>query len=309
MDVAILGNIVADILASPMDLRAPPPPGGLQSLRSLILATGGSVCNVGLALRRLGMTVGAAGLVGEDALGSMILDRLREAGVDVACVRTEARFQTSATVVAVEPTGERTFFHTPGMTSLVDAAMFRRCAQMFRTCAWLHIGYFGLLPSLTTDLPGLLAELRTQSPTTRISLDTANPPSSRELLDAILPHLDLFAPSRPEAIALTGETDPARMVARFRRAMPGGLIGIKLDRDGCHLDAGGVAHRVPAYEVSVMDTTGAGDAWFAGLLCALSREMPLEQCGRLANRVAADCCTALGAVTGICTLDQTLAHL
>ena len=83
---------------------------------------------------------------------------------------------------------------------------------------------------------------------------------------------------------------------------PNAIVGIKLDADGCLLDDGrGVVH-VPAYSVKVVDTTGAGDAWFAGLITGFRRNLTLEQCGKLANRVAADCCTALGASAGVRSL-------
>jgi sugar/nucleoside kinase (ribokinase family) len=88
----------------------------------------------------------------------------------------------------------------------------------------LQVAYFGLLPNLTKDLPELLAEFRTSAPGTKIALDTSYPPADRKLLDPILPHVDLFAPSRPEAAALTGETDPERMVASFRRQIRDGAI-------------------------------------------------------------------------------------
>ena len=169
---------------------------------------------------------------------------------------------------------------------------------MLQKCQWLQVGYFGLLPTLTPDLPALLLELKRLAPGVKVALDTVNPPATREALDPILPHLDLFAPSRTEAVALTGETEPARIVAHFRRQMPRGVIGVKLDAAGCYLDDGVAASLVPAYKVDVVDTTGAGDCWFGGLLTGLIKQMPLPQAGRLANRVAADCCTALGASAG-----------
>jgi sugar/nucleoside kinase (ribokinase family) len=309
MDAAIFGLIVADLIAQPMDLRAPPAPGGLQLVNSIQLTTGGNVCNTGLAMARLGMRVAAAGLIGQDVLGAAVTQRLREAGVDTAAVFTTDRAQTSATVVAVEPGGERCFFHTTGATTLLDADAFRRCFPIFRQCKWVQVGYFGLLPALTPDLPGLLKELRAAAPQTKIALDTVNPPAARELLEPILPHLDCFAPSRTEAAALTGETDPARMVAAFRRHMPAGLIGIKLDADGCHLDDGRRAVTVAACKVAVVDTTGAGDTWFGGLLTAQIKGMPLDQAARFANRAAADCCTELGASAGVRGFEETVARM
>jgi sugar/nucleoside kinase (ribokinase family) len=309
MDSAIFGLIVADLIAEPMDLRQPPAPGGLAILNSLTLTTGGNVCNTGIAMAKLGMRVAAAGLVGRDVLGVAVVDRLNQAGVDTSSVFTSDEAQTSSTVVAVEPGGERCFFHVPGVTARLDAAAFRRCMPALARCAIVQIGYFGLLPALTPQLPELLAELRQLAPNTKIALDTVNPPASWELLEPILPHLDVFAPSRTEAAALTGESTPAGMVAVFRKHMKRGLIGIKLDASGCCLDNGRDTVTVPSYPIKVVDTTGAGDTWFGALLTALIKEMPLQRAGQFANRTAADCCTALGASTGLRSFEETLARL
>src|SRR5437764_207378 len=174
MDAAIFGLIVADLIASPMDLRKPPAPGGLQLIKTIELTTGGNVCNTGVAMAKLGMKVAAAGIVGKDVLGAAVIDRLRQVGLDVACVIADSRAQTAATVVAVEPGGERCFFHVPGATTLLDAAAFRRCFDLFKRCAWVQVGYFGLLPTLTPQLASLIAELKRVAPQTRIALDTVN---------------------------------------------------------------------------------------------------------------------------------------
>jgi sugar/nucleoside kinase (ribokinase family) len=309
MDAAIFGLIVADLIAEPMDLRRPPPPGGLHLVRSITLTTGGNVCNTGVAMAKLGMKAAAAGLVGSDILGSAVVERLKQAGLDTSALFTTDRAQTSATVVAVEPGGERVFFHTPGPSALLDAAAFRKCFPVFAQCKWVQVGYFGLLPALTPDLPALFQELRAAAPQTKIALETITPTAARELLDPILPHLDLFVPSRTEAAELTGETDPAKMVAVFRKRMKSGLIGVKLDAEGCYLDDGSESAFIPSYKIDVVDTTGAGDTWFAGLLTGLCKGMELEQAGRFANRAAADCCTALGASTGVRTFEETLARI
>ena len=310
MDAAIFGLIVADVIAEPMDLRRPPAPGGLRLINSLQLTTGGNVCNTGTAMAKLGMKVAAAGLVGEDVLGSAVTTRLRESGLDTSAVFTTDKAGTSATVVAVEPGGERCFFHTLGATTLLDAAAFRRCFPVFRQCRYVQVGYFGLLPALTPQLPQVLSELREAASGVRIALDTVNPPAEWSLLEPVLPHLDVFCPSRTEAAALTGEAAPAKMVAAFRRHLPPhALVGIKLDADGCHLDDGQRSAFVPAYKVNVTDTTGAGDTWFGGLLTGLIKDMPLEQAGKLANRAAADCCTALGASAGVQSFEETIARV
>jgi sugar/nucleoside kinase (ribokinase family) len=309
MDAAIFGLIVADLIASPLDLRHPPPPGGLHLVDSIQLTTGGNVPNTGIAMARLGMKIAAAGVVGKDVLGAAAIEKLRSEGVDTSAVFQTDAAQTSATVVAVEPGGERCFFHTPGGTKLLDAESLRRCFPTFAKCKWVQIGYLGLLPALTPELPALLPELRRACPNTKIALETVNPPGEWKDVEPLLQHLDLFAPSRTEAEALTGLKEPKEMINAFRKHMKTGLIGIKLDAEGCLLDDGKQQVFVPAYKINVVDTTGAGDTWYAGLLTGLVKGLPLEQCGKLANRVAGDCCTALGASAGIRPYEDVLKRL
>jgi sugar/nucleoside kinase (ribokinase family) len=309
MDAAVFGLIVADLIAEPMDLRRPPAPGGLAVTNSITLTTGGNVPNTGIAMAKLGMKVAAAGLVGEDVLGNAMVEKMRGAGLDTSAVFVDRRAQTSASIVAVEPGGERVFFHTPGVTKLLDAAAFRRCLPTLKKCAIVQVGYFGLLPVLTPELAGVLGELKREAPRVRVALDTVNPPAEAGLLWPILRHVDIFCPSRTEAQALTGEVEPTRMADAFREYMPNGIIGIKLDSDGCFLDDGREQVFAPAYKIDVVDTTGAGDTWFGGLMTAMRKGMPLTQAARFANRAAADCCTAIGASAGVRSFDETLARV
>lgn len=309
MDAAVFGLIVADLIAEPMDLRRPPQPGGLAITNSITLTTGGNVPNTGIAMAKLGMQVAAAGLVGDDVLGVAMTEKMRGAGLDTSAVFADGRAQTSASIVAVEPGGERVFFHTPGVTKLLDAEAFRKCIPTFKKCAYVQVGYFGLLPVLTPELPAVLKELKQAAPGVKVALDTVNPPADAKLLWPILPYVDIFCPSRTEAKAVTGETDPTKMADAFREYMPNGLIGIKLDADGCFLDDGHEQVFAPAYKIDVVDTTGAGDTWFGSLLTALRRGMPLPQAARFANRAAADCCTAIGASAGVRTFEETVGRL
>src|SRR2546430_2031566 len=110
----------AGILAAPFALRPPPAPGALSLVDSITLTTGGNVCNTGIAMAKLGMRVAASGMVGNDILGSAVREKLEIEGVDTSTIFESETAQTAATVVAVEPGGERVFFHTPGVTPLLD---------------------------------------------------------------------------------------------------------------------------------------------------------------------------------------------
>ncbi|MFQ6075729.1 MAG: carbohydrate kinase family protein, partial [Candidatus Bathyarchaeia archaeon] len=77
------------------------------------------------------------------------------------------------------------------------------------------------------------------------------------------------------------------------------IVGVKLGSRGCYVTDGEEAHLVEAYDAEVVDTTGAGDAFCAGFLYGLVRDMGLYECGRLGNLIASHCIRRMGAREGL----------
>ena len=166
MHAALFGLIVADVIGEPVDLRRPPTPGGLQLIRSITLTTGGNVCNAGVAMAKLGMNVAAAGLVGQDVLGAAMIDRLRQAGVDTSAVFTTRRPRPARRWWRSSRAANDFSFTRLAPRRCWMPTPFASVSRCFRGVTWVQIGYFGLLPALTPDLPGLLRELRAAAPRT-----------------------------------------------------------------------------------------------------------------------------------------------
>ena len=123
-----------------------------------------------------------------------------------------------------------------------------------------------------------------------------------EPLDCILPHLDVYVPSHAEAVNQTGETDPERIVRVYRGCGATGLLGVKLGAQGALLSP----EPDQLFEISsvpppgeIVDTTGAGDCFYAGLLTGLLHGLPANKAGRLAAAAGACCVTGLGATAGL----------
>ena len=113
-DVVLAGLALVDVIGRPVDIQHPPRKGGLQVLESMTLTTGGNVANCGIDLAKLGFRVGAISRVGDDPLGDFVLRHLAKYRIQTSGVTIDRKAQTSATFVAVEKGGERTFFHTRG---------------------------------------------------------------------------------------------------------------------------------------------------------------------------------------------------
>src|SRR5205807_225705 len=116
-------------------------------------------------------------------------------------------------------------------------------------------------------------------------------------LDKALPHLDVYVPSHNEGEHQTGLADPRKIIDAYRECGAPGVLGVKLgskgallsDRAGSYIEVGAV--KPPG---DVVDTTGAGDSFYAGLLTGLLRGMSVADAGRLAAATGACCVTGLG---------------
>ncbi len=82
-------------------------------------------------------------------------------------------------------------------------------------------------------------------------------------------------------------------------------VALKMGEAGSYIQSGYERLRIPRFEVECVDAVGAGDAFAAGFLTGVARGWDLERTGRFANAVGALCVTALGATTGIRSLEET----
>lgn len=303
-DVTCLGILVADVIARPVD--AVPASGSLALLDEIVLRGGGCALNTGTALARLGVDVACAGKVGRDPFGDFLLALLDERGIDRSLVLQTDEAPTSASVALVDAAGERTFLHVPGANGTLELADLD-LDRVLATRA-LHVAGALVLPALDGEQTAkLLAEARARGVAT--SLDTVWDPSGRwDRLLPSLPQLDLLCVSGAEAAALSGEREPARAAA-WARERGARTVAVKLGPDGCWVDGDGFCGHVPPVRVDAVDSTGAGDAFAAGMIYARLRDWPLERAACFANAVGAAATTAVGAAEGLPTIEEVAAWI
>lgn len=305
-DCVLCGSCVADILVRPVALDEPIGHNRLLPVDPIEVTTGGIVSNSGVAMARLGMKVAAFSYVGQDAWASVIRRKYDEEGIDTDRLLTHTSGATSTTVVLIDPSGERSFAHSVGAPMLMDGPMFHQHMDLFARSRMTVIGYYSLMPNLEPDLPAVLAEIRRRGSMT--VLDAAGDGGTMQPLDRILPHLDVYVPSRDEAIHQTGLSDPREIVDTFRECGAPGLLGVKLGSEGALLSPAAGEYLevdlVPA-PGPVVDTTGAGDCFYAGLLTGLLKGMSPADAGRLAAATGACCVTGKGATAGLRGWEET----
>jgi sugar/nucleoside kinase (ribokinase family) len=305
LDVIVAGLALTDIIGRPVDLKNLPSRGALKLIDSITLTTGGNVSNVGIDLAKMGFAVGAITRVGNDSLGRFVTQHYRTFGIDTEGVTIDARSQTSATIVSVDDTGERTFLHTRGCMKNFRAADVLSRLPLLNKARILAVGYLGLLPETEKEFDRLFGTVK-QKTTLKILLDcAASPRVTPGALKKFLPYVDFFIPSYEEAALITGRKTPEAIVAMLHDAGAPHVVGVKLGARGCYISDGIRAAYVKARKVKkVVDATGAGDAFIAGFLAGTLKGLDPFKAARVANDVAAGCVSAVGASTAIKTLQH-----
>ena len=280
-----------------------PERGTLGLVEEITLRGGGCALNTASALATLGLRAAVVGKVGEDALGDFVLGLLRERHVESHVLR-DGVVPTSATVVLVGGDGERTFLHLPGANGALQAEELDR--ELVFSGRALHVAGSLVMPALDgAPTAELLREARSLGLIT--SLDTVFDATGRwERVLPSLPHLDLFTPGLAEARALTGEDEPPRIAAWLRERGVAELA-LTMGAEGCYAAGDGFEGFIEPLSVHVVDGTGSGDAFAAGLLFGKIAGWPFERAARFANAVGALATTAVGATEGVLGVDETLA--
>jgi len=304
-EVVCLGILVADIWARP--LNDWPARGRLGVVDETGIGLGGCAANTAVGLARLGVPVAVMGCVGEDSFGDLVLELLKQDGLDVRGVMRTGAASTSTTLILIDDAGERTFIHCFGANGRIDPA--RLDLEAIKSAKILHLGGVLLMPGFDGEPQArVLAAAKAAGVTTCV--DTAWDDTGRWMtaVGPLLPYTDLFLPSLPEAQQLTGRERPEE-VAQALLDAGAELVGLKMGPEGSYVRTAETELRVPAYPVKVVDGSGAGDAFVAGFLYGHLRGWDLERTTRFANALGALATTAPGTTSGIRGLEQVVALL
>ncbi len=305
-DCVVVGSCVVDVLARPVPLSEPIGRGRLVEGEPLRLTTGGIVSNAGITMARLGMRVAAFTYVGNDEWAEVIRSRYVAEGVDTSSLMTHPERATSTSAVLIDPSGERSFLHCAGAPRYLDRDTCMSHIDLFAQSRALLLGYYPLMTRLQNDLPEVFAAIRKTGCLT--ALDAAGDGGAMDPLARILPHVDFYVPNESEAAHQTGRSDPESMIEAYRDAGATGWLGIKLGERGALLSPRpGEFLKIDVVKPpgKVVDTTGAGDAFYGALITGVLRGLSPADAGKLAAAAGACCVTGLGATSAMRGYDET----
>lgn len=303
LDVLVLGDVNPDLVLRGENV-VPAFGQAERLLDEAHLTVGGSGAILACGAARLGLTVGICGVVGDDLFGRYLREELAQRGVDVRGVVTDPERPTGLTVVLSQP-DDRGMLTVPGTIGGLTAAAID--PELLASARHVHVSSYFLQTALRPDLPDIFDRVHEAGGTT--SIDPNWDPSDAwdgGLLD-VLAKTDIFLPNAIEAARIARTSDVEAAVRSL--AMRAGLVVVKEGPRGATAGGSGAMVRAPAVTTTVLDTTGAGDAFDAGFLAAWLGEASLEHalaianvCGALSTRVA-------GGVDGQVTMEEALAAI
>jgi ribokinase len=259
---------------------------------------GGVTGNNLTQVARLGAKAGWLGLIGDDESGRLITRAFAEDGLDLSGIEVIPGEKSTFTWIPVDVKGERCIYMFPNVNGKLSAEQVRtRFAEHIVKARHFHTEASQL------PLPPVLEGVRiAHEAGVRVIFDLdvapsyfaqANLGAEDELLEA-LKLVDVLKPCKAAAREITGETDYEKMAAKLLALGPK-IVAVTMGTDGSLLASANTINHVRALNVTVVDSTGAGDAFMGGLSYGLLQGWDLPNVALFANACAALCCTEVGA--------------
>lgn len=301
LDVVTWGEALALLVADEF--------GPFEEVERYTRRLAGAETNVAIGLARLGLKVGWASRVGNDAFGRFIRKRVAAEGVDVSRVLTDMEFRTAIQLKAkavdgADPAIE--YYRKGSAASHLSLADFD--ADYFGAARHLHAT--GIAPALSPTTMAFahhaMEVMRAAGKT--ISFDPnlrpmlwPSPEVMAQQLNALAFKADWVLPGLSEGKILTGYEDP-REIAGFYLERDVKMVVIKLGAEGAYWRTGEGEGRVAGVPVKeVVDTVGAGDGFAVGVISGMLEGLPVAQAVMRGNRIGAFAIQVVGDMEGLPT--------
>jgi ribokinase len=292
-DILVVGSLNADLV-----VRAPrfPAPGETISGGDLATIPGGKGANQAVAAARQGASVSMLGRVGRDNFGDFLLDNLKTNQVNTSLVlRDDAA--TGTAIIIVDSDGQNSIVLSPGANGKVTPADITPASLLDPQLVLLQ---------LEIPIESVVhAAATARAHGVRVLL---NPAPARPLPDELIAQVDFLLPNETELSLLTGmpvtDLASAETAARMLLARGAQIIIVTLGAKGALIVTPEKATCIPPFQVNVVDTTAAGDAFIGGFAASLLRGLALEEAVRHGNACGALAATKFGAQPSLPTAEE-----
>lgn len=288
-DIIGIGENSVDLVAV---VAEPPPGNGKQRLQRFARHPGGQIATALVACARLGCRSRYVGTFGSDELGRLSRESLAQEGIDLQYTRSVPDARNRFAIVIVDArSGDRSVLwdRDPALAMTADELSVETMAG----------GRMLLVDCQEPPVSARAARLARQSgAATAVDVEKVRPG-----VTDVLQHIDAIVAAESFPSELTGCGQTGDALRAMARDFDTPLVCVTLGEGGSLALCGGREIRTPAFPIDCVDTTGAGDAFRAGLVAACLADPTgrVEEALEWANAVAALNCRALGARGGLPT--------
>lgn len=300
--IVVVGSLNMDLV-----VRTPrlPRPGETLSGGPFATYPGGKGANQAVAAARLGAPTALLGCVGDDGFGRELRAAVAATGVEVAAVQTVAGVASGVALIAVEDGGQNSIVIAPGANAALDVELVEAKQALFA-------GARVVLLQLESPLAAVqrAAELARAAGATVI-LNPAPAPAG-PLPPALLAAVDYLVPNELEAATLLGgpaPTEPLALARVVREATGVPTVLVTLGERGAVLHSANATLHRPAFSITAVDATAAGDAFVGGFAVALAENLPPVEAMGWGCATGALAATRPGAQSSLPTRAELLALL
>jgi ribokinase len=285
--VTVVGSLNMDLVARALRI---PQPGETIIGGDFHTVPGGKGANQAVAAARLGAQVSMVGRVGHDAFARPLLDNLAADGVDHTFVTQDPEAATGVALIVVDDAGQNSIVVASGANMRLSPADVDAAEAVIASTDVLLLQLESPLETVTRA-----AEVARAHGVTVI----LNPAPARSLPAALLSLVDVLIPNESETMLLAGQPvegqAEAEAAAAALRELGVGIVILTLGERGALLAREEGVELFPAFHVTPVDTTAAGDAFVGGFAAALAGGEPLTEAVRWGNAAGALATTKLGA--------------
>ncbi|MFC1481161.1 carbohydrate kinase family protein [Candidatus Neomarinimicrobiota bacterium] len=302
LDVVVVGELNVDLILQ--DLNSFPEMGKEKIARNMILTMGSASAILACNIARLGVKVGFIGQLGKDSYANIVLGALQERGVDTGGVIQSDDALTGVTVAMSFPEDYAMVTYMGAMETFgisgVDFDYLTKARHM-------HLSSYYLQPAMRKDCVELFRRAKEAGMTT--SLDPGWDPEevwSDDIL-TLLPDVDLLLPNEHEAMNIAHKNTIDEALVKLGRYSPN--VVITLGSDGTVCSSGDQTYRTKTYNVTPVDTTGAGDSFNSGFIYRWLQGAETSECLRAGSACGALAVTRLGGITASPTPSELISFL
>lgn len=254
---------------------------------------GGCAVNVASTLQNLGCEPYLVSTVGSDRVGQDISRYLKANCFPTRCLRLAPEARSGYCLALVEQSGERTFLTYKGCEGLFSAAMIP--ADLSGDIKYVYLtGYYLLEPSCSAEV--LLALQQLKKAGSKLMFDPG--PLVEEIEDSLLLSVlqltDVAVPNEVEAEKIGRKLKLQGSFHQWSLAQGMELVVVKMGSRGVQVWGRDLHYATTPYQVTSIDTTGAGDSFAGGLIYGLLQHCGIEAAVEIANACGAITTTMMG---------------